>query len=229
MTTFGGDFNGRMMAAARFNHANLEASGTFHEYVFVEWNPIEGKPYLAEIIGRQLPWRHRRYVVDRKWHARLSVNPRLGFMQFFAKNIGVRRARGRFVLTTNTDIWLCREVLRALTGLREHILYRAARSDLNRNIGYEDMTFWVLEHPESFLRSNVLTRDYYANAAGDFLLMDRQTYVELGGFNEMYRESKIHKDANFCVHALGRGLPVKVLGTRLPPRPRVLAEQRHVD
>jgi hypothetical protein len=209
---FGGDFNGRMMAAAKFNHGNLDAAGISHEYVFVEWNPIEGKPYLAEVIGEQLPWWHRRYVVDRKWHDRLSVNPRLGFMEFCAKNVGVRRAKGRFVLTTNTDIWLSREVLRALPSLRAGVLYRAARVDLRREIGYEDMTFTVLEHPESFLRSNVLTRDYYANAAGDFLLMNRQMYVDLRGFNEVFRESKIHKDANFCVHALRRGLPVEVLG-----------------
>jgi hypothetical protein len=209
---FGGDFNNRMMAAATFNHDNLEAAGISHEYVFVEWNPIPDKPYLAEIIGEKLPWWHQRYIVDPRWHDRLSVNPRLRFMEFFAKNVGLRRASGRFVLTTNTDIWLSREVLRALSGLREGVLYRAIRVDLNGEIGYDMMTFAILEHPESFLRSNVLKRDYYANGAGDFLLTDRKRYVDLGGFNEVFRESKIHKDSNFCVHAIRRGLPVEVLG-----------------
>ncbi len=209
---FGGDFYGRMIAAAKFNHDNLGGAGIPHEYVFVEWNPIPNKPYLAEVIGEALPWWHRRYVVDRQWHARLSVNPRLVFMEFVAKNVGLRRASGRFLLTTNTDIWLSREVLRALSRLREGILYRAIRVDLARDIGYDGMTFSILEHPESFLRSNVIARDYYTNAAGDFLLAHRKTYLGLGGFNEVFRESKIHKDANFCVHAKRRGLPVEVLG-----------------
>jgi hypothetical protein len=209
---FGGDFTGRMMAAAAFNHANLERADIAHEYVFVEWNPICDKPYLAQIIGETLPWWHRRYVVDRRWHERLSVNPRLDFMEFFAKNVGLRRASGRFLLTTNTDIWLSREVMRAFVGLQERVLYRAIRVDLKRAIGYQGMTFSLLEHPESFLRSNGLSRGYYANAAGDFILMDRTTYVDLGGFNEVFRESKIHKDANFCVHARCHGLPVEVLG-----------------
>jgi hypothetical protein len=65
---FGGDFNGRMLAAAKFNHDNLEAGGISHECVFVEWKPIRTKPYLAEIIGGKLPWWHRRYVVDPRWH-----------------------------------------------------------------------------------------------------------------------------------------------------------------
>jgi hypothetical protein len=210
---FGGDFNGRMFAAAEFNHRNLEAAGIAHEYVLVEWNPLPGKPYLATLIGDRLPWWHRRYVIDPKWHERLSVNPKLVFMEFFAKNVAIRRARGRFVLTTNTDIWLSRGVLEALPRLRERILYRAIRVDLKREVGYEGMTHGILEHPEAFLRTNVLSRGYYSNASGDFLMLDGDTYRDLRGFNEVYRQSKIHKDSNFCVHATVRGLTPEVIGT----------------
>jgi hypothetical protein len=209
---FGGDFNGRMFAAAEFNHRNLEAAGILHEYILVEWNPIPSKPYLAELVGRRCPWWQRRYVVDPEWQTRLSVNPKLVFMEFFAKNVGIRRARGEFVLTTNTDIWLSRDVVRVLPRLGPGTLYRAIRVDLRREVGYEGMTHEILEHPESFLRSNVLTPDYYSNASGDFLLLDGQTFRALGGFNEVFRRAKIHKDANFCAHARHRGLPVDVIG-----------------
>jgi hypothetical protein len=210
---FGGDFNGRMFAAAEFNHQNLEAAGVPHEYILVEWNPIPGEPYLTELVGRRLPWWHRRYVVDAEWHRRLSVNPKLVFMEFFAKNVGIRRARGRFILTTNTDIWLSREVLGTLPRLQPGTLYRTIRVDLKREVGYDGMTFDILENPESFLRSNVLTQDYYSNASGDFLLLDGEMYRELRGFNEVFRQAKIHKDSNFCVHACKRGLPVEVIGS----------------
>jgi hypothetical protein len=209
---FGGGFNGRMFAAAEFNHRNLEVAGIPHEYILVEWNPLPQKPYLAELVGRQLPWWHRRYVVDPAWHSRLSLNPKLVFMEFFAKNVGIRRARGRFVLTTNTDIWLSRGVLRTLPDLRPGILYRAIRVDLRREVGYGGMTHEILEHPESFLRSNVLTRGYYSNASGDFLLADGETYRGLRGFNEVFRQAKIHKDSNFCVHARRHGVPIEVIG-----------------
>jgi hypothetical protein len=209
---FGGDFNGRMFAAAEFNHRNLAAADIPHEYILVEWNPIPDKPFLAELVGRQLPWWHRRFVVDPQWHRRLSVNPKLVFMEFFAKNVGIRRARGQFTLTTNTDIWLSREVLRSLRRLQRGTLYRTIRVDLKRAVGYDGMTHEILEHPESFLRSNVLTRDYYSNASGDFLLLDGETLCRLRGFNEVFRQAKIHKDSNFCVHARHRGVPVEVIG-----------------
>jgi hypothetical protein len=209
---FGQDFNGRMFAAAEFNHRQLAEAGIAHEYVLVEWNPIPDKPYLATLVRERFPWWHRCFVVDPRWHERLSVNPKLVFMEFFAKNVGLRRAHGRFALTTNTDIWLSREVLRALPRLREGVLYRAIRLDLKREVGYDGISDEILEHPESLLRTNVLQRGYYANASGDFLLLDTGSYRTLRGFNEVFRQAKIHKDANFCAHARARGVPVEVIG-----------------
>ena len=211
---FGGDFNERLFAAAEFNHANLEEYGISHEYVFVEWNPIPDRPYLAELIGKRLPWWRRRYVVDPAWHQHFSVNAKLVFMEFFAKNVGIRRAAGRFILVSNTDIWLSREVLRVLAArcLSKEVLYRCLRVDLRREIGYLGMTFSVLEHPESFLRTNPLMRPYFSNASGDFLLLDRDSWEGTGGFNEVFRESKIHKDSNLCAQAHRLGLPIEVIG-----------------
>jgi len=211
---FGDDFNERLFAAAEFNHAELERYGVPHEYIFVEWNPIPGKPYLAELIGQRLPWWRRRYVVDAAWHQHFSVNPKLVFMEFFAKNVGIRRTAGRFVLVSNTDIWLSRGILRVLAAghLSKGVLYRCVRVDLRREIGYFGMTFDVLEHPESFLRTNPLMRPHYSNASGDFLLMDRDSWATAGGFNEVFRESKIHKDSNLCAQVERLGLPIEVIG-----------------
>src|SRR3989304_4319548 len=210
---FGGDFNGRMFAAAEFNHRNLEDRDIAHEYVLVEWNPVPGKRLLAELVGERFPW-WRRDVVDPAWHAAPTPNPRLAFMEFFAKNVGVRRARGQFVLTTNTDVWFSRGVLAALARrrLEVKVLYRCVRVDLRREIGYHQMSFEILEHPESVLRANLVTPPYYSNAAGGFFLLDRESYLSVGGFNEVFRQSKIHKDSNFCHHVVSAGYRAEVLG-----------------
>ena len=51
----------------------------------------------------------------------------------------------------------------------------------------------------------------YTNAAGDFLLLDRETYHDLRGFNEVYRPAKVHMDSNFCLKAYSAGLPIQPL------------------
>ena len=48
---FGGDFNERFFRALRFNHESLSAAGVPHDFVFVEWRPLDGRPYLATVLA----------------------------------------------------------------------------------------------------------------------------------------------------------------------------------
>ena len=125
---FGGDFNGRFFRALRFNDEQLTRAGVAYELVLVEWRPIAGRPSLAELLVTEFPSmgpsRLQCFIVDGAYHDALSLNPRLQFQEFIAKNVGIRRSRGRFVLTTNTDIYLSQGVIARLASgaLEEGIL-----------------------------------------------------------------------------------------------------------
>ena len=100
------------------------------ELVVVEWNPPPDTPRLRDALlwpdslldvlivaparpparppvrrlrGPEAPRRHRQITVPAETHARLGA-PRE--WQYEAKNVGVQRARGAFVLTTNADVIL---------------------------------------------------------------------------------------------------------------------------
>jgi hypothetical protein len=215
---FGGDFNGRFFRALAFNHDRLTEAGIPHEFIFVEWRPIAGRRYLAaelvEAFPQIPPEALRSFVVDPAYHEALSLNPRVQFQEFIAKNVGSRRARGAFILTTNTDIYLGRGVVDFLAArsLQPGVLYRAVRHDLK---GHSDVTFmdWsVLEDERNWEVVNHITPPLFTNASGDFLLLDRQTTHEVRGFNEIYRNAKIHMDGNFCVKAHASGLPIIDVG-----------------
>jgi hypothetical protein len=216
---FGGDFNGRFFRALRFNHAELTRAGIDHEFVFVEWRPIDRAPYLATLLEAEFPELGpsslRCYVVDPTYHHALSLNPRLQFQEFIAKNVGIRRARGRFVLTTNTDIYLSRGVVdRFESGsLADGILYRAARYDLKESSDDSRVDWDVLEDGRNYDAVNVIRPPYFTNASGDFLLLDRGSYHRLRGFNEVYRVAKIHIDGNFCVKAHASGVLLVDIGS----------------
>lgn len=215
---FGGDFNGRFFRALRFNHDRLSEAGIPHEFLFVEWRPLPGRPLLATLLREQfhdLPNDElRSIVVDAAYHDAVSLNPRLHFQEFIAKNVGIRRARGAFVLTTNTDIYLGRAVCEFLAArrLEPGVLYRAARHDLK---GHSDTTFvdWdVLEDERNLEEINRIKPPLFTNASGDFLLLDRDTCHRLRGFNEVYRNAKIHMDGNFCLKAYASGVPIVDIG-----------------
>jgi hypothetical protein len=215
---FGGDFNGRFFRALRFNHDHLTSAGISHEFVFVEWRPIAGRPYLATVLAQEFrdltPAQLQSYVVDSAYHDALSLNPRLHFQEFIAKNVGIRRARGQFVLTTNTDIYLSRGVIDALAAraLEANVLYRSARHDLKGGSDTSSMEWDVLEDERNWEVVNAIKPPFFTNASGDFLLLDRSTYHQLGGFNEVYRTAKIHMDGNFCMKAFASGVPLVDIG-----------------
>lgn len=216
---FGGDFNGRFFRALRFNHERLSEAGVSHEFIFVEWRPIAGKPYLATLLADEFytlaPTQLTAYVVDPAYHDAFSLNPRLQFQEFIAKNIAVRRANGRFILTTNTDIYLGRGVVAELSRqqLEPGVLYRAARHDLKSAADLSFIDWDMLEDERNCEVVNAIAPVYYTNASGDFLLLDRESYHRLRGFNEVYRVAKIHIDGNFCVKAYSSGLRLVDIGS----------------
>jgi len=210
----GDDFHERMLTVASFNHERLVEAGVPHRFTLVEWNPPEGRPPLIDRLRERLPWWHRSWVVSRAWHAWYQENPRLQFMEFFAKNAGIRRATGDWILTTNSDVFLGREIVERLAAGRlvPGTLYRASRFDLDRQMARDGVSWDRLEDPRHLLRRNDPAPPYWNEAAGDFLLLDRDSYHRLGGFNERVRFTKIHKDSQFCLQACHHGLALEWLG-----------------
>ena len=84
------------------------------ELILVDWNPVAGRPGLASVL--QLPagtsyCTARVITVPPGLHARVKYAEKLPFFQMIAKNAGIRRARGRFVLATNIDIIFSDELM----------------------------------------------------------------------------------------------------------------------
>ena len=216
---YGGDFTSRFFRTLAFNHAQLTARGIPHEIVFVEWAPPADRPLLVEQVFRAIPSLDpsacRWYVVDRRYQEALSLNPRLEYLEFIAKNVGVRRARGRFVLTSNCDVYLGRQVLDVFErgALEPRVLYRAPRRDLKLTSDLSSLDWDVLEDPRNLAGpAHSLKPPFMGSATGDFVLIDRQAFHAIRGFNEVYRVARIGIDRNVLVKALSAGLRIEDIG-----------------
>jgi hypothetical protein len=215
---YGGDFHARLLRTLRFNHRELLARGITHEIVFVEWAPPADRPSLQSVLFDAAPevdpsvfaW----YVVDPMYQTALSLNPRLEYLEFLAKNAGVRRARGRFVLTSNCDVYFGRRVLDAIAGgeLEPRVLYRAPRHDLN--LSTTSVPAWeMLEDPTNLAGpAHVLKPPFMGSATGDFAMLDRESFHEIRGFNEVYRVARIGIDRNLLVKVLSSGFTIADIG-----------------
>jgi hypothetical protein len=215
----GSDFRARFFRTIRFNAHQLTVRDIAHEFVFVEWAPLSDRPRLFDLILEAIPELDRRtlrwIVVDPRYQSALSQNPRLPYLEFLAKNVGLRRASGELVLTTNCDVILSRHVLDVLErgAVSPRTVYRARRDDLKTELATADIEWPLLEDQASLeYITNPLKPPLFAGAAGDFLLLDRQSYHDIRGFNEVYRVAKIAIDRNFLVKALSAGLQIVDIG-----------------
>ena len=131
---YGGNFLARMQNFVQ-GVATLAADhGLPTELVVVDWNPPEGAAPLAEAIEWPQTERLRvqTVVVPNDVHRRLPNADRMPIFEYIAKNVGIRRATGEFVLSTNPDLLYSESLLRlfARRRLERGRFYRVDRYDV---------------------------------------------------------------------------------------------------
>src|SRR5262245_31003927 len=89
---YGGDVRGRLDATLTWN-----LQYPFHEAIYVEWNPLPERPSDADWLVKKFP-NLRVYRVSAERHQRYCTNPKMQMLEYFAKNVGMRRA---------TSDWIC--------------------------------------------------------------------------------------------------------------------------
>ncbi len=163
VTSRNDDHGGDMLRRMSLFVTSLAAQAKRHalrvEIVVVEWNPPTDRPRLSEVLPSIAPSDslELRYIqVPHGIHERLGCREDLGVPQWFAKNIGIRRARGEFVLVTNMDILFSDEVCKVLaqTELLPSCFYRANRCDVSKDV----LSIGGAEEQLEFCKENVLAR-----------------------------------------------------------------------
>lgn len=148
------------------------------ELVIVEWGPPEGCLGLRDVIDWGTTQTPIRLITVPKSLVATIPNPqKIPFFEPYAKNVGIRRARGKFVLTTNADSIYTNSLIRFLMKerFRTDCFYRVDRHDIDGN--------------GEVLRKHTVTPHSYKglhfNGAGEFVLMSREKYHEIGGWPEL--------------------------------------------
>jgi hypothetical protein len=176
-------------------------------------------------------------------------------LEYLAKNVGIRRSNGVFVICMNPDILIDERNYSLLKNLNHSYFYRADRIDFDSksseysvsgakenvtNIWVKAYTrkfnapidlnkFWVYEakfralvnivvHRVVFKLNPLWSRKhhpkfefrYHCNASGDFMLMSRNAWFQIGGYKENATVA-IHTDSLMVAQAVKLGLNEKVL------------------
>jgi hypothetical protein len=150
----GGNLLGRMQAFVNGWIAQAKRSRLASELIFVEWNPPEDRPRLVDALHwpKDLgPCQVRIIPVPPDLHRRYTHAEALPLYQMMAKNVGIRRARGQFVLATNVDIIFSDELVDFLAErkLEPGRMYRIDRHDVMAEVpvdGIEEQLAYCRTH-----------------------------------------------------------------------------------
>jgi len=144
------------------------------ELVLVDWNPPGGRAPLADVLAWPAgnEWFSARVItVPAALHRELAFSKRLAMFQMIAKNVGIRRARGAYMIATNIDIIFSDELFQWLKSgeMREGVLYRSDRWDIPNEIQLEpDLdTLLARAHGEHIRRN--LSSGTHIRRDGEFI------------------------------------------------------------
>lgn len=130
------------------------------ELIIVDWNPVEKRPGLAGVLN--LPddseYLHGKVItVPADLHHQFKYAEKMPFFQMIAKNVGIRRAEGRFIVATNIDIIFSDELMQFIgrQNLDPARLYRVDRYDIKADmpddLDHAEILDYAWENP---IRSN---------------------------------------------------------------------------
>jgi predicted O-methyltransferase YrrM len=206
------------------------------ELIIVEWNPPKDTLPLKDVLSIPNNLTIRVITVPPEIHNTLHVNSPM--LEFYAKNVGIRRAKGEFVLVTNPDIMLTNEMIIwfAKKELNKDRVYRTDRYDYNGD-GLENiepnqyinyaLSKTFLAHlcieennisltiddpadiPKKFI-SKIEPYSIHTNACGDFILANKESFFKVKGLWETNHQ-KWHLDSYSYLKFLGHGIPTEVL------------------
>ncbi|RED92302.1 hypothetical protein [Marinoscillum furvescens] len=130
--TYGDDFLNRLETSLAWNAQKAEQHKVTTELIMVEYHPLPDKENLTSLsIWPRNPF----------WSTRIITVPGDAneFREFPAKNIGIRRATGDYILASNADMLFPDAFFQFANSLSdESAIYRADRLNIHRRTNAED-------------------------------------------------------------------------------------------
>jgi hypothetical protein len=124
----------RMQTSLSTLAETAESEGLDYEIIVVEWNPPTDKKLIADLIqwSQTQSGRLRFLEVPYSLHRTFPNHRELPFQEYIAKNVGIRRAKGEWVLACSPDVIFNNSLLATIAHgqLDKSTFYRIDRRDV---------------------------------------------------------------------------------------------------
>ena len=199
------DFRERLHATIAWNIKYLVS-----EFVFVEWNPPADRELLSIELAREFACL-RAYVAPPQIHQEICQNPNVNLLEYHAKNVGIRRAKAPWILSTNADAAVGLDSVNTLLNaeLKPDILWTAERWD----IPWRENSQTEIRLRNSLRYQRLIP--YERLGTGEFCLASRELWHRARGFDEQLVRHRIGCDVRGAAQMVAKGGTIRRVGTVL--------------
>lgn len=199
---YGVNFLGRINTFIRHLDRQTTQYKDLFELIVVEYNPLLDRSPLKDVLYRSNNFETRIITVPESLHK--TANMPSPVLEFWGKNVGIRRSKGDYVLVCNPDIIFSNEMIDSMAqrNLNQNAVYRTDRYDFHaegiENHGIEQYLDFAIKHTfQAMLCTGTVKIDpcdsidqlpstqqneyIFTNACGDFILSAKKNFEKAQG------------------------------------------------
>ncbi|MDP4267863.1 MAG: hypothetical protein Q8880_10580 [Bacteroidota bacterium] len=201
---YGGDFRKRLQTTLDWNISNLPES----ELIYIEWNKIKDRDSDTEWISERYN-NSRCFIVSEEIHKKICKNPQIPMMEYFAKNMGIRRAKYNWILLINADVFLDPITVKRMNKLNINTIYGTHYINIDWDrmpINYNHI------NKKNIRKTSFSTNKNLSSVVGNLILTHKNNWLKAKGYDESLRDVRSGVDNDGLKQLLSLGLKTMVLG-----------------
>lgn len=202
---YGGDFTERLRTTLDWNLSILPNP----ELIYIEWNQVPDRPSDCDWIAAQYP-NAKCYIVPKEIHDTITQNPKMPVMEYFGKNLGIRKATNNWVLIINSDILLDFKLGASIKkGLSKRFVYGTHYYNIIWD-GKLITRKWI--ENKGIIKNHFTANNKLDSVVGNFILTHKKNWYNLTGYDETLNYVRAGVDTNGLKQFYYNGLKPMVLG-----------------
>lgn len=203
---YGGDFTDRLRTTLDWNLSILPNP----ELIYIEWNQVENRSSDCDWIAERYK-NSKCYIVPNSIHKKRAEFPnKMPVMEYFGKNVGIRKASNKWIILINADVLLSEDVAKRIKrGLSPNYVY--GTNYININWNKQPISQEFLSSKKNILYT-FLTDKVLGSVVGNFVMTHIKNWEKCTGYDERLTNVRVGVDNNGKNNLIYKGIKPMVLG-----------------
>ena len=199
---YGGDFSLRLKTTFDWNLSLFPNA----ELIYVEWNPIKENESDCHWITEAYP-NAKCFIVPNEIHKTLITTKNFPILEYFAKNVGIRKASGDWIILVNADVLIGPDFIQ--DKVNSDTVYGTHYNNIQWN--NKPIRKEYLEDKKNILRF-FPANSKLESVVGNLIMTHKKNWLKMTGYDETLSDVRNGVDTNGLKQLLHQSLRTMAIG-----------------